>query len=112
MQDAADARARGMRLVGVDPMANFASAKANEWGPIRPGPGAGPGGRGRGAGGRARPAFALLREHVRQFTPEGAERISSVPPASIRRLAREFATEAMIGSTGVLDGKRLPYRPG
>jgi len=179
MQDAADARARGMRLVVVDPMANFASAKANEWVPIRPGTDAalalamldvilndlgvwdaeylarktnapylvGPDGgyvrdaetgkplvwdtaRGHAvrydtpdggalalegayevAGVRARPAFALLREHVRQFTPEWAERISSVPAASIRRLAREFATEAMIGSTVVLDGKRLPYRP-
>jgi len=179
MQDAADARARGMRLVVVDPMANFASAKANEWVPIRPGTDAalalamvdvilndlgvwdaeylaqktnapyliGPDGcyvrdaetgkplvwdaaRGHAvrydtpdgaalalegaydvAGVRARPAFVLLREHVRQFSPEWAERISTVPAATIRRLAREFATEAMVGSTIVLDGKRLPYRP-
>src|SRR3990172_4443665 len=37
MQQAADARARGMRLVVVDPMCNFASAKASEWVPLRPG---------------------------------------------------------------------------
>ncbi|MDP2661228.1 MAG: molybdopterin-dependent oxidoreductase, partial [Dehalococcoidia bacterium] len=36
-QLAADARARGMRLVVVDPMCNFASGKANEWVPIRVG---------------------------------------------------------------------------
>ena len=179
MQQAADARIRGMKLVVVDPMSNFASAKATEWVPIRPGTDAAMGlamvnvilndlgvwdaeylatktnapyligpdrcyvrdadtkkplvwdtGRGRAVpyddadaaglalegeyeafGVRARPAFALLREHVRQFTPEWAERISSVPAAIIRRIAREFATEAMVGSTIVIDGRRLPYRP-
>ncbi len=179
MQQAADARVRGMRLVVVDPMSNFASAKATEWVPIRPGTDAAMGlamiqvilnemgvwdaeylaartnapyligpdrcyvrdapskkplvwdaGRGRAVpyddpdardlalegewemgGARARPAFALLREHVRQFTPEWAETVCTVPAATIRRIAREFATEAMVGSTIVLDGKRLPYRP-
>src|SRR3990172_351560 len=36
-QLAADARARGMKMVVVDPMCNFASAKATEWVPIRVG---------------------------------------------------------------------------
>ncbi|MBI2822149.1 MAG: molybdopterin-dependent oxidoreductase [Acidobacteria bacterium] len=179
IQDAADARARGMRLVVVDPMCNFASAKATEWVPIRPGTDAalalamvniiinelgvwdsdylaqctnapyliGPDGLylrdsttqaplvwdeqrqgalpyddpGVGAlalegeynvgGLRCRPAFALLREHVRQFTPKWAAQITTIPEAAIRRLAHEFAAEAMIGSTIVLEGKRLPYRP-
>jgi molybdopterin-containing oxidoreductase family molybdopterin binding subunit len=179
MQQAADARVRGMKLVVVDPMCNFASAKSTEWVPIRPGTDAamalamvhvildelgvwdaeylaaktnapyliGPdrryvrdpesgkplvwdAGRGRPVtyddreasavalegecevgGVSARPAFALLREHVRPFTPEWAEGISTVPAATIRRLAGEFAREAMVGSTIVLDGKRLPYRP-
>jgi molybdopterin-containing oxidoreductase family molybdopterin binding subunit len=179
MQQAADARGRGMKLVVVDPMCNFASAKATEWVPIRPGtdaamalamihvmlnelgvwdaeylaaktnapyligpdrsyvrdPGSGKPlvwdiGRGRPApyddreardvalegeytvgGVSARPAFALLREHVRQFTPEWAQAISTVPAATVRRVAGEFAREAMVGSTIVLEGKRLPYRP-
>src|SRR3990167_383081 len=34
---AAEARARGMKLVVVDPMCNFASAKASEWVPLRVG---------------------------------------------------------------------------
>jgi molybdopterin-containing oxidoreductase family molybdopterin binding subunit len=34
---AADARARGMKMVVVDPMCNFASAKATEWVPLRVG---------------------------------------------------------------------------
>ena len=36
-QLAADARARGMKMVVVDPMCNFASGKGNEWVPIRVG---------------------------------------------------------------------------
>lgn len=179
MTQAADARARGMKLVVVDPMCNFASAKATEWVPIRPGTDAAMGlamlnvilndlgvwdaeylaartnapyligpdrqyvrdpasgkplvwdaargravpyddpeardlalqGQWRVEGVPARPAFALLREHVRPFTPEWAERISTVPAATIRRIAREFAAEAMVGATIVIGGKRLPYRP-
>ncbi|MCC4114944.1 molybdopterin-dependent oxidoreductase [Aromatoleum toluclasticum] len=34
---AAEARARGMKMVVIDPMANFAGAKATEWVPIRVG---------------------------------------------------------------------------
>ncbi|MBI2954093.1 MAG: molybdopterin-dependent oxidoreductase, partial [Chloroflexi bacterium] len=36
-QDAADARARGMKMVVVDPMCNFAAGKGTEWVPIRVG---------------------------------------------------------------------------
>ncbi|MBI4316874.1 MAG: molybdopterin-dependent oxidoreductase [Chloroflexi bacterium] len=36
-RDLAEARARGMRLVVVDPVGNHAAAKADEWIPIRPG---------------------------------------------------------------------------
>ncbi len=35
--DMADARARGMKLVVVDPVGGFAASKADEWVPIRPG---------------------------------------------------------------------------
>ena len=37
MGKAADARARGMKMVVVDPMCNFAAAKATEWVPLRVG---------------------------------------------------------------------------
>jgi molybdopterin-containing oxidoreductase family molybdopterin binding subunit len=60
---------------------------------------------------RGRPAFALLKEHLRQFTPEWAEPITTVPASTIRCIAREFGEEARIGSTIMLDGKVLPYRP-
>ncbi|MBI2873643.1 MAG: molybdopterin-dependent oxidoreductase [Firmicutes bacterium] len=63
-------------------------------------------------GGRqARPAFALVKEHVQKYTPEKAEEITTVPAATIRRIAREFGRAASIGSTITLEGKVLPYRP-
>ncbi|MFQ5852068.1 MAG: molybdopterin-dependent oxidoreductase [Candidatus Binatia bacterium] len=60
---------------------------------------------------RGRPAFSLLKQHLKPFTPEWAEAITTVPAAMIRRIAKEFGEEARIGSTIVLDGKVLPYRP-
>jgi anaerobic selenocysteine-containing dehydrogenase len=62
-------------------------------------------------GARARPAFTLLKEHLAPMTPEWAETITSVPAATIRRVAKEFAEEARIGSTIAIDGKVFPYRP-
>jgi molybdopterin-containing oxidoreductase family molybdopterin binding subunit len=176
---AADARARGMKMVVVDPMCNFAAAKASEWVPIRVGTDAalalsmchvlvhelgtidapylkaktngpyliGPDGAyvrdpktndplvwdekaGKARpynvadaehmalegsytvdGVKCQPAFVLLKEHLKQFTPERGEEISTVPAADIRRIAKEFADEARIGSTIVIDGVTLPYRP-
>jgi len=178
-QKASDSRARGMKLVVVDPMCNFASGKANEWVPIRVGTDAAmalsmanvlvnelgiydqeylkkwtngpylvkPDGhymRDEATGkpmmwdGRALAAkafddptvadppllgtfevsgvecttgFQLLKEHLKKYTPEEASKICTVPPAAIRRLAKEFGTNARVGSTIVIDGKTLPYRP-
>lgn len=178
-QLAADARARGMKLVVVDPMCNFASGKATEWVPIRVGTDAAlalamanvltnelgvydreylklytnapyliqsdghykrdeatnkplvwdqVAGRAKTFddpsveeyaieggftvdGVECRPAFQLLKEHLKKFTPEWASKITSVRQATIRRLAREWAENARIGSTIVIDGKELPFRP-
>ena len=178
-QRMADARARGMKLVVVDPMLNASAEKADEWLPIRPGTdGAlalallnvllnelgiydaeylrahtnapyligleGSYVRDRESakplvwdsedgkakafddptikeyalegnfevnGWHSRPAFALLKEHVRRYTPEMAERITTIQAATIRRIAREFGEAARVGSTITLDGKTLPYRP-
>ncbi|MBI4292593.1 MAG: molybdopterin-dependent oxidoreductase [Betaproteobacteria bacterium] len=179
MKLAADARARGMKMVVVDPFCNFAAAKATEWVPLRVGTdGAvalamcqvlvnelgiydapylqaktnapyliGPNklyirdpetkkpmvwdmkakaarpftdavsadmaleGEFEVNGVKCRPAFVLLREHLKTHTPEWAEGISTVPAANIRRIAGEFGHEARIGSTIVVDGVTLPYRP-
>lgn len=179
MRLAADARARGMKMVVVDPMANFAGAKATEWVPIRVGTDAalalamanmianeigmldrpylqartngpyliGPDkryvrdpdskkpmvwdtaanaarpfsevaaadmaleGKFCAYGIECEPAFAKLKAHLLRFTPEWAEAVCTVPAKNIRRLAKEFATEARIGSTIIVDGVSLPYRP-
>ncbi len=179
MTMAADARARGMKMVVVDPFCNFAAAKATEWVPIRVGTDAGlalamcnelvnelgaidgpflkgktnaayligedgkyvrdldskkplvwdeanaravpfdqpePGdmaleGVFKAQGQDCRPAFDLLKEHLKTYTPETGEEISTVPAETIRRLAGEFADEARIGSTIVIDGVTIPYRP-
>ena len=176
---AADARARGMKMVVVDPMCNFAAAKATEWVPLRVGTDAalalamcnvmvnelgkydvsylqaktnapyliGPDklyvrdadtgeplvwdtaagvarpfnvaesadmaleGNFEVNGVACRPAFDLLKQHLKIYTPEKAEEISTVPAETVRRLATEFVEEARIGSTIVIDGVTLPYRP-
>src|SRR5208282_6851160 len=62
-------------------------------------------------GKRCRPSFHCLRDHLRKFTPQWAEKISTIGAATIRRLAKEFGTEARVGSTIVVEGVTLPYRP-
>ncbi len=179
MGKAADARARGMKMVVVDPICNFAAAKATEWVPLRVGTDAalalamcnvlvnelgiydgpylqsktnapyliGPDklyvrhpekkqplvwdtrtnsarpftevaaadmaleGEFTVDGMRCRPSFHCLRDHLSKFTPEWAEKTSTIGAATIRRLAKEFGTEARVGSTIVVEGVTLPYRP-
>ncbi|MBI4286676.1 MAG: molybdopterin-dependent oxidoreductase [Chloroflexi bacterium] len=60
---------------------------------------------------KVRPAFVLLREHLKQYTPEWAEGISTVPANTIRRVAREFGETANIGGCITIQGVTLPYRP-
>ncbi|MEE8396516.1 MAG: molybdopterin-dependent oxidoreductase, partial [bacterium] len=57
------------------------------------------------------PAFEKLKNHLQKYSCETAEEISGVPAANIRRIAKEFAEAAQVGSTIVIDGKELPYRP-
>lgn len=56
-------------------------------------------------------AFECLREHVKKYTPKYVEQITTIPAPTIRRIAEEFGRAAMVGSTIVIDGKTLPYRP-
>ncbi len=57
------------------------------------------------------PAFQLLKEHVKRYTPEYAAEITTVPVSTIRRLATEFGHAASIGSTVIVDGEPYPLRP-
>ncbi len=59
----------------------------------------------------ATPAFSIIKEHIKKYTPEMASRITTVPPETIRRLAKEFGEAAGIGRTITIDGQELPYRP-
>ena len=58
-----------------------------------------------------RTGFDLVKEGFRQYTPEWAEEICTVPAATIRRIAREFVKHAKIGSTIQIDGFTFPFRP-
>lgn len=58
-----------------------------------------------------KPAFVLLKEHLKTFTPAWAAKISTVPAATITQIAGEFAEHARIGSTIKIDGQSFPLRP-
>jgi molybdopterin-containing oxidoreductase family molybdopterin binding subunit len=60
---------------------------------------------------KCQPAFQLIKEHLREYTPEMASEVSTVPAKTIRRIATEFAQEARVGSTITIDGHELPFRP-
>lgn len=63
------------------------------------------------AGTPCRPAFALLKEHLKKYDAETVSRITSVPAETIRRFAKEFGEAAQIGATILYDGHVLPHRP-
>jgi anaerobic selenocysteine-containing dehydrogenase len=63
------------------------------------------------AGEVARPAFELLREHLRRYGPEEVSGITGVPQGTIRRFARELGEAAQIGATFDYRGHTLPLRP-
>lgn len=58
-----------------------------------------------------RPAHQMLKDHVKQYTPEWAESVTDIPAGTTRRIAKEFVENAMIGSTITIGGVELPYRP-
>ena len=58
-----------------------------------------------------RPAFLLLKEHLKKYSPERAAEITTIAADTIRRLAREFAAAARIGSMIQIDGVQVPFRP-
>jgi molybdopterin-containing oxidoreductase family molybdopterin binding subunit len=57
------------------------------------------------------PAFVAVRGHLEPYTPERVSDLTTIPAATIRRLAREMAEAAEIGQTIQLDGDVLPLRP-
>ncbi len=57
------------------------------------------------------PAFQLLKDHVKRYTPEFSSEATTIPAGTIRRLASEFVRAASIGSTVVIDGEEHRLRP-
>lgn len=60
---------------------------------------------------KCKTGFQIYADNVKKYTPEEAEKITTVPAARIRQVARELGEAACIGSTIMIDGKELPYRP-
>lgn len=58
-----------------------------------------------------RPAFELLKEHLKKYDVATVSRITSVPPETIRRFAKEFGEAAQVGATIEYEGHTLPLRP-
>jgi phenylacetyl-CoA:acceptor oxidoreductase len=62
-------------------------------------------------GKKHRTAFQVFADSLTDITPAYAEEVCGVPAATVTRLAKEIAQAARIGSTIVLDGQKLRYRP-
>jgi anaerobic selenocysteine-containing dehydrogenase len=60
---------------------------------------------------KVKTAFQAFKEHVADYTPEWAAEVCDLPAERIRRVAEELGENAMIGSTVVLEGVEIPYRP-
>ncbi|UCG65904.1 MAG: molybdopterin-dependent oxidoreductase [Deltaproteobacteria bacterium] len=58
-----------------------------------------------------KPAFQVLKDHMKQYTPEWASAVTDIPADTIRGIAKEFADHAQIGSTITIEGVTLPLRP-
>ena len=60
---------------------------------------------------KCNPSFQLIKDHVKQYTPEQAELESTVPASTVRRIAKEWVDAAMIGADIEIEGVKLPLRP-
>ena len=57
------------------------------------------------------PALQLIKKAMAQYTPEWAEKLTTIPAKTIRDVAREFVEYAQIGSTITIDDYVFPFRP-
>lgn len=58
-----------------------------------------------------RPGFVLVKDEMKNYTPEWAEEKTTIPASTIRQIAFDFVENAMIGSTIDINGFTFPYRP-
>ncbi len=57
------------------------------------------------------PAYQLIKEEFKKYTPEWQEEFTTIPAATVRRIAKDFVDHARIGSTILVDDYTYPYRP-
>jgi len=62
-------------------------------------------------GKECKPSFQKFKDILRDCTPEQMSEVTTVPADTIRRIAREFAKAAQIGSFIEIEGRLLPLRP-
>lgn len=60
---------------------------------------------------KASPAFELLKKHLLAYSPAEVSRVTTIPEQRILSLAEEFGQRAQVGSSILLGGHQLPYRP-
>ena len=60
---------------------------------------------------KVHPSLHLIRDAMKEYTPEWAEKLTTVPASTIREVADEFVEHAQIGSTITIDDYVFPFRP-
>lgn len=60
---------------------------------------------------QATPAFQLIKNSVKDKTPEWQESITTIPAAKVREIANDLITHAHIGATVTIEGVTMPFRP-
>ncbi|MEM3072424.1 MAG: molybdopterin-dependent oxidoreductase [Candidatus Bathyarchaeia archaeon] len=58
-----------------------------------------------------KPSFQLLMAHVKEYTPEYAEKVCEIPKGTVRDVTKEFLENACVGMMVEVNGEKLPYRP-
>ncbi|MBA3904769.1 MAG: molybdopterin oxidoreductase, partial [Rhodocyclaceae bacterium] len=59
----------------------------------------------------AETSFTQLVRHMKQYTPEWAEKVCDIRSGTLRRITGEYLDHANIGGTLSIEGVTLPYRP-
>lgn len=60
---------------------------------------------------KCRPAFQVFKDILAKCSPEELTSVTTVPPETVRRMTREFAKAAQIGSFIEIEDRILPFRP-
>ena len=62
---------------------------------------------------KLKPAYQVLKEQLRDYTPDWADKVCGLPPMTTARIARELWENSGIkeGKTITIDGETLPLRP-